>query len=78
MSGYTPFTSWIDSKAGYLIRDGQVKKIVKTFFTTNPIPNSDYFNITFEDDVTLCQEDDNWKRIDLDEALSRFQKFNTE
>lgn len=54
MSGHNGFTSWIDSKAEYVIRKkcGSRKfKILNTFFTSNGVPNGDDFNIRTEGSI---------------------------
>jgi hypothetical protein len=69
MSGYSKFTSWIDSKAKYLFdKKGRKCKIESTFFTSSPVPNSDEFNVKTDRGVL------DWDDIDFEELRERFEK----
>ena len=67
MSGHTDYTLWINNKAEYLIVDGKKEKITNTFFTSDPMPNSDTFNIKTEKGVYELGD----KEVDWDELRKR-------
>lgn len=67
MSGHTGYTLWINNKAEYLIVNGGKEKITTTFFTSEPLPNSDTFNIKTDKGVYKLGD----KEVDWDELIKR-------
>jgi hypothetical protein len=67
MSGHTDYTIWITNDAKYLNVDGKKEKIITTFFTSDPMPNSDTFNIKTNKGVYELGN----KEVDWDELRER-------
>ncbi len=72
MSGYSTFTWWIHTEAKTLLHKKEEKKIVDTFFTSSPIPNSDTFCIRLEDSTVI--DDENTEDVDWMELQKRFNE----
>lgn len=69
MSGHSNFTSWINSEAKYILVNGEQEEIVLTFFTSDPMPNSDTFNIKTKNGVYELRDDG----VDFNDLRDRYE-----